>query len=473
MQKCEKLEKYTLPGFDEDACRNYLTRRFSSYSDPSDLANRAFKHIGPIIEKDENKRILPFVVDLLAAVAEDAQGGAKIGFNLSLEGIGYKCLGSTTDYLVASVLRRESVRQSVEAPIDEVMETFWELAVSFGDTFSLSELEELVGILCPADTPKILRNPLLDLSNQKFCRFKYDFLSDYFKSLYIINTISRKPSSKSMLVKLISRYPYGDGEVFSEVSKYFRENPDQLKSGGKKIIELIKKDDDIPEIMLPSSEDLRAISFIVRIISELPESQSSKKGFTQNIREAFNASDGKISHLSIFGDCVPINFKDLEIRHSMFIGYKSFTRSRFSNTKFITCYFDKTSGEVVSESFTPSMFHDCRLGDLEGVIVEKSESVTLNRALTERELRKYFITFYNGGRFVDKKKAFFKHSDRVRGIGPKFDDALIKQGVLEVRVQKSDHAYFQVSQAYQSSIYSFITNNRVDAKISEIIGLIK
>ena len=471
MQKCDELKKYTLRGFDSTACRKYLERRFKAYDNPKEVVEKALSHITPIISKDEGKRILPFVVDLLSTVAEETVGGDGTAFNLSLDGIGYLCRNNTTDYLVGSIMRRESVRQSIEASIDDVMEIFWELAVFNGDTFPVSDLEEMVKIMCPSDAQKILRNPLLEVSNPLAGRFKYDFLNDYFKALYIINTLSRG-GANNMLVKLISRYPYGEGEVFKEVCQYFRENSLSLIQSSKMLIKEIAKGIEISEVFQPHNESYRAIGCIVRLISELHDSQSSKQAFTKNILNAFDVMENRLSHIAIYGDCVPLDFQNLAVTYSIFVRYTSFTYSKFSGATFDNCYFDKTYGDLISDSFDPNMFGNCRIGDLEGAIATKVEDTALNRSLVEKELRKYFNVFLKGGRFVDKRKAFFKYSDRVRGINRKLDDKLLAKGVLEVRSKKVDFTYYQVSKGYEASIYSFIANNSVDAKICEIIHLV-
>ena len=241
MEKYDNLDKYRLLGFDEDACEKYLTRRFKDLEHKDKLKNKVLNSIRPLIKSDEKQRIFPFVVDLLSSLAEDFNEdpeSAKI--DLSFDGKNYESNEEITDYLVYSVLRREWHRQKIDIPIQDVLEIFLEISSTHKDTFSKHDFEDVIRIFCSGDPDelvvKMLRNPLLVIEGSS-CRFKYDFISGYFKSLFIINAIN-SCSLADDFIKLIAKNAYDDSEVMHGVARYFS-NPET--NAIHKCNQLIKK----------------------------------------------------------------------------------------------------------------------------------------------------------------------------------------------------------------------------------------
>ncbi|WP_265460793.1 hypothetical protein, partial [Aeromonas salmonicida] len=172
---------YCLLGFDESACENYLSRRFRKLEQAELLKKKVLGSIKPLIDSDENQRVLPFIVDLLSTLAEESNDDQEVAnFALSFDGKKYESNEDITDYLVYSVLRREWQRQKIEIPIEDVLDIFLEVSSTHKDVFSKADFEDIVSIFCSENSndllTKMLRNPLIIIDGEQ-CRFKYDFIS--------------------------------------------------------------------------------------------------------------------------------------------------------------------------------------------------------------------------------------------------------------------------------------------------------
>lgn len=473
IEKYDGLTKYNLIGFDLDACNKYLNRRFRGYESPDDMLKKVIANIEPLISSDENNRILPFVVDLLSTLVEDSVEENSLDINLSFRGKKYESNTGIIDYLVYSILRREHERQQIEIPVEDVLDVFLEISSTHKDTFTKDDFIDTVSIFSSGDinnlSSKLLRNPLLTIDSSSICRFKYDFISDYFKSIRIIHSIIRKDIS-SDFIKILSKTVYSDTEIIDDVIKYFSDKKDQLLSSSKHIIASIKNSIKLDEVHGRNDINFKAIAFLVRLISSLSGSSTSKKEFTDKIIQVMG-SEGSIKNLAVYGNAKAMDFSGLEIIDSRFVGYKKFTSSKFENAFFRNCYFDSIFNEVTPEGIDNSMFPDCRLGDLEVVIENAQEKSTKNQELLEKELRNFLGSLFHRGKFTDQKASYIKMSSRVKTINKSFLTKLVKEDVFCVKAQKSDETYYAISSQYEESVYAFLTNNRIDRRIEKIIEL--
>ncbi|ENF8750701.1 TIR domain-containing protein [Vibrio fluvialis] len=474
IESYERLTKYNLLGFDLEACNQYLKRRFRGFEFSDVMIKKVTTNIEPLISSDENKRILPFVIDLLSSLVEDSVEDNDLDIQLSFRGKTYESNTGIIDYLVYSILRREHERQQIEIPIEDVLDIFLEITSTHKDSFTRNDFIDTVSIFFSGDiknlSSKLLRNPLLLIDDNDTCRFRYDFISDYFKSIRIIHSINNKDIS-SDFIKLLSKNVYSDGEIVDEVIKYFKENEQRLLSSSQHIISNIKSSIKLDEVHEKNDSNFRAIAFLIRLISNLSGTSISKKEFTEKILTVMGGGN-TIKHLSIYGNDRAFDFSNLDVVDSKFIGYKKFTSSNFENTSFRNCYFDSIFNDVIPERIHSGMFTDCRLGDLEMVIDNFQEKSFKTQELLEKELRNFLSSFFNRGKFKDQKISYIKMSTRIKTINKTFLNKLIKEDIICVKSQKSDETYYAISSHYQDSVYAFLNNSRIDRKISKIIELV-
>ncbi|EJB8540397.1 TIR domain-containing protein [Vibrio parahaemolyticus] len=462
--KFNNINKYTLLGFDKVTCKRYLTKRFSAYEEESKerMIKKSLYNINPLIERDSNQRILPFVVDLLSSLVEKSRKNESIDFSLSFDGKNYESNESLTDYLVYSILRREYIRQSLEISIDDVLEIFMELAETRGDSFPKSELESLVGAFYTENandvTEKLLRNPLIEINESSVCSFKYDFIAEYFISLKIIHYVNSCSKSESFY-KLMARHAYGESNVFKDVCDYFDSREVNFNRNASVIISSLKEGLTNEDVFHINDLRFKSISFIVNVLLVINKGRN-KKDISDLIFSLFD-NGSVISFFSIYGKGRGLDFSNRHVVCSRFIGNTSFLSSKFSNSKFSSCYFDSVYSNKATD-IKSEMFDSCRLGDLESVIDRIKSEDESNRDLLEKELRKFFGGFLNGNNFKDQKRSYIKLSDKVKSIDKNFFDELVHQKVLFVKREKSNEKYYAISPSHQDSIYSMYHNNNFD-----------
>ncbi|MDX8130124.1 TIR domain-containing protein [Methylomonas sp. OY6] len=471
--KYENIDKYNLLGFDNKACDKYLKKRFGKYDNSEKMIRKVLSNIEPLIIKDKDERIMPFIVDLLSSIVEDASENDDIRLDLSFDGKDYKSNEDITDYLVYSILRRESVRQSIEIKISEVLDLFLEIAASYTEIFPRAVLEELVSAYYSENaenlTGKLLKNPLIEL-DKEYCRFKYDFISDYFRGLSIINSITKKRSDDDFVL-LASKYAFGHGGAFKEVIKYFNSRSEEFIECAQKILKDIRRGISLEDVFSKRDIKFKAISFFVEVLSFINGVSTSKEEFSDVIKRLFSAN-GEIKHLAIYGNAKTIDFSGMRVVGSRFVGYNGFTSSKFEGARFVNCYFEGINGNSISESFKADMFESCRLGDLENIIDVVKQKLENNREVLEKELRKFFGSFFRRNKFTDQKKAFVKFSDRT-GLNSAFFNELIKRGIIVIFNEKADETYYSISDHYKDSVYGFLVNNKIDKKTEEIIKIVE
>ncbi|WP_286696011.1 TIR domain-containing protein [Spongiibacter sp. UBA1325] len=473
MEKYEHLDKYQLLGFDESACESYLARRFRNLPQPEALKQKVLSNIKPLLKSDEKQRILPFVVDLLSSLAEDSSDD-EVNIELSFDGKNYESNEDITDYLVYSVLRREWQRQKIEIPVEDVLEIFLEISSTHKDHFLKSDFEDIVSIFGGDNNDelftKMLRNPLLAIDGD-LCRFKYDFIADYFKSLYIINSINAK-SSNDDFIKLIAKNAYGENEVMSSTAQYYSERQESLLEGARCIISDLKSEISASDVMSNNDSKYRAIAFLVKLCSISSKCNNSKEQFTSLLTHIFESSS-VFKNLAIYGDSTPLDLVGINIVDSRFVGYKSFSKSKFESTKISNCFFESCYNENPSKSFTNGEFNSCRLGDLELVIAGAEERSEKDRALIENELRNFLNSFFHRGAFTDKKLDYIKMSTRIKSINRAFFQRLVKEDIIQVKVEKSSETYYVIAPHYEDSVYGFLSNNKIDRRIEKVIEFIE
>jgi hypothetical protein len=468
MSTYSNISKFMLLGFDEKTCEKYLEKRFKPYNNCEQMIKAVQSNIKPLISRDENQRILPFIVDLLSSIVESSKGGDS-KLELSFDDKNYDSNSDITDYLVYSILRRESVRQSIEISISEVLDIFLELTISHSDSFPVQDLRNIVEAYYPEMaqelTDKLLRNPLL-LVRDEMCSFKYDFIFEYFNTISIIKFINNCMKGEEHL-KLVAKHAHGDSTIYNDTLRYYQLNKSGETASIVKAINMIKANLRYEDAFKRNDFRFRAISFLTHLLLDLNVQKTKTE--RMELLKAIFGDEKSIYYLAIFGNAKPLDFSNTHIFNSIFVGYKNFTSSKFSETKFSNCVFDNINNQNSLPDLNACIFDSCQMGDLDTVIQLAENRVKENRALVEKEVRMFFSSFYNRGRFIDQKRSYMKLSDKVKAIDNNFIDYLLSTSVVRVKAEKSDEIYYIINPSFHDSAYTLIMNNTVDDTMKSII----
>ena len=106
------------------------------------------------------------------------------------------------------------------------MSVFKDISAEFGSIFSRDNINDVIefyfGISSTEISNKMLVNPLLLFQNNK-ASFKYDFLSNYFITLYLIDSILANTVNKYSIKHLSNLYS-GKNQMLIDLASFFSAN---------------------------------------------------------------------------------------------------------------------------------------------------------------------------------------------------------------------------------------------------------
>lgn len=473
------IDCHELLGFDEASRIKYVRKRFSKYS-KNDEVNELFGKYLTQLEQfgDSNKRIIPFFVDMVSTIFEEQLGQSEqIAFEISSEDRDYACNATLTDLIIYSVLRREKTRHDIELDTSSFIELFSELAVEYGEIIPVEKLKEKLWIYYDNQAgelySKLEINPLL-VKDGDYLRFRYQFLNDYFKSLFVIAGILRRSTGKELL-KCLANAQNSDRQSLADVTLYFSKlNADVLHNSVKEMIKNAKSLLGSGKVDVRESETIKkAVGALLSIYSRC---RSFSRGeLSRKIRDLYQVTadldvDAKIEGVFIYGDYPSLDFSNLKVWNSGFYNYDNFITSKFSGAKFYYSEFSNTGGNYASDTLDSGIFDStCKLGDLTDTLALIESSVKSTRMLCESELKKFLRSFYKGASFIDQKLMYMQFSGKVERLSKRNFDSFIRMGILRLAVVKNVDKFYVVSDDYQESVFKFLNDNFIDGKIKSLI----
>lgn len=473
------IDCHELLGFDEASRAKYIRKRFSKYS-KNDEVNDLFDKYLTQLEQfgDHNKRIVPFFIDMVSTIFEEQLGQSEqIAFEISSEDRDYPCNSNLTDLIIYSVLRREKTRHDIELDTGSFIELFSELAVEYGEIIPVEKLKEKLWIYYDNQASelysKIEINPLL-VKDGDHLRFRYQFLNDYFKSLFVIAGILRRSTGKE-LMRCLANAQVSDKQSLSDVILYFsKQDAEVLHDSVKEMLKSAKSLLGQGKVDVRESETIKkAIGALLSIYSKCRT--YSRSELSRKIRDLYQVApdldiDSKVEGIFIYGDFPSLDFSHLKIWNSGFYNYDNFITSRFLGAKFYYSEFSNTGGNYASETFDSAMFDStCKLGDLTDTLALIESTVKSNRMLCESELKKFFRSFYKGASFIDQKLMYMQFSGKLEKLSKRNFDSFVRLGVLKLAVIKNIDKFYVVSDEYQDSVFKFLNDNFIDGKIKSFI----
>ncbi|MCK6252338.1 SEFIR domain-containing protein [Pseudomonas fragi] len=474
---------HELLGFDEASRAKYIRKRFNRYEKTAEITELFDRYIQQMANfGDQHKRIVPFFIDIISTIFEEQlETKERISFEISSEDKDYACNSTLTDLIIFSVLRREKTRHDIELETKEFIDLLSELAVEHGEAIPLEKLREKLTIYyddsADALYSKVVINPLL-IQEGEILRFRYQFLNEYFKSLYVIAGILRSSFSKD-IIQCLANTKSADQQSVTDVTTYFTQNGiDKLHSSAKEMIRIAKGLLLRANIEPKETESIKkAIGSLLNIYSRCGQYQ--RNDLSRKIRDIYQLApdldvDGKIEGLFVYGDFPSLDFSNLQVWDSGFFNYENFVTSKFTGTKFFYSEFSNTGGTYTSDSFDPAMFDStCKLGELTDTVAFIERSAKSNKALCESELKKFLRGFYKGSSFIDQKIMYMSFSDKVEKLGRRHFDMLIRHGLVALQSEKKGDKFYVISVDFQDSVFKFLSDNFADGRIRSLIGYLK
>ncbi len=283
----------------------------------------------------------PYVLDVIRSIVQDGSDTylKDEAFNSTILDRNLK-----NDYIIFKICQRERKRvgQIFE---DEQLRFFTFLAVQKRgvikiDNFKFEIKEALGKIIDDVNIEAFKSHPFIQLTD-KYIRFKYDFFTDYFKSIFITNYLKLDSEFEKITDVFISHVAencwYGSGMAFDIANRFTKWSEDNL----------LKVSDLISQVNASSYNDLvkrKAIAglFNIALITNTKFKSNSIEQNTYVLKSLFSTGD-KIYGLVVINlndnkEIIRFDFSDLHFNHCFIDNYQSFWDCKFNeNTFFEDC----------------------------------------------------------------------------------------------------------------------------------------
>ncbi len=473
------IERYELLGFSDKDWAKYANRRFRKNAKKESLTKKLMKLLSQSELHDSDGRVFPFFLDVVCVILEEDEGVIESEvFSLDSEQNDYPSNNTVTDNIIHAVFNREIRRQRIGISIDVLVGIISEVVSENGGVINKKTLQHQLDLYFDTRSAellqKILLNPLFNTSDD--CIFlKYEFLTSYFRSLYIISSIIRNQFTSESL-NALAKANASDSPEIDYVRKFFQSRRDDLEKFVSnlmpKLLELVRVNKGLDP--KKSETARRAISGLLKIFvlsngySSLQISERLTELFPSGT-SAYNQIDG----LNIFGDFPPLDFSSLTILNSRFLDYKNFSRSKFKGANFLYCTFNSCANDGVLDSsiLLANFDSSCALGDLEKLIDHAKSKELLSMKLVEDDCFQFLGSFFSSGSTFDPKPQWIKFSNRVNGLKAKNFLSLMPD-YIKIKTVKSDATYYALADSFVDSARRFVDNNLKDERLKSFLFLV-
>lgn len=425
-----------------------------------------------------NNTFHPYVLDIIRSIIND-----KESIEIDLSEMSSKFLKSKikNDYIIYRICDRERKRIG-QISVDEQIVFFTYMATHRYGTINKENFNEEIKIALKkhVDSTNIeafKSHPFL-YERDRTITFRYDFFTDYFRSIFLSNFFKftndvESIESNPIFYNLIRDYCWHGSTMISDIVGRIDlwDEDDVLYAS-----DLIDRISQTESIELPERRKIISNYFIVCLELNFATKSNSTLENTKLLNMLFETKM-IINNLAIINlnSSVKFDFSGLYFNECYFDNYSSFGECRFDDkTIFYKCYllnikFNKTSNVIPSDRF-----QDCTKDkNIEDAF---KMSADLNVSRTEQAknfLDSYFHLFYSNGmlgrqwedsvispRFggIDKYKYGYKYTSRI----------LKKHNVVFVH-RELNRNKLEINPEYKENISRYVKDGTVSEIISKLI----
>ena len=466
----QNVKVFYILGFKDADIDRYFDQRFK---DQDSIAKYARVLVQGFKKDSGRPQVSPYVVDLISSeCADDSRQRIAIdsadGSSLCDE-VDHPILGNSYDIIVFGFLARECRRQQLESrnlDQDQLFAFFRDLAVE--DHSSQDDVKAYASLVFESEVLEaVLSNPLLELDKDRLIyRFRYDFLEDYFRSVFAI-TKFKEQDFGALAVSVYSRFGHGylrfrDGEAdsaqvgFAYIAKALGRNKEEHIGYCERAIPALARQLEEPGLRpLEIQNTQLSISFYIHLMSEFMGNGVSNEEFSNRVFELLE-NRGFVKHLYVFGNLRKLIFSGREFQSCKFVDYLQFTECEFEGAKFVYCEVQVPISSYASSTLTGELFDSsCKLGDLGS---EFGRTDTLQRLLSR---------FYSGGQFVQVS------ADELSGAGNGGKFEVFIRNSVELRlIRYLDSGSYTIPISAQYEIANYLKSGYLGRRLRRLKALL-
>ncbi|KAB2916020.1 MAG: NACHT domain-containing protein [Bacteroidetes bacterium] len=401
------------------------------------------------------------------------------------------------DYIIHRIFYREHLRYE-NISVSQQLNVFTECAIKYRGVVPItmfnSIISDAIGNHVDNNVFEILKaHPLLK-NNKNSIQFKYDFLTDYFRGIYLTkfidNSFTNNKVTNQLLTILNENCWFGSGflEDVNNRIEVWDENCILRCS------ELISKLQDNNE--LSGQQKIKAISslFSACLTINLHKKNNDIEQNTRLLKDLFAISNNEIKGLQMLNihnneGKIKFDFRDLKITKSTIDNFYFFWECLFNeNTFFSECSIYNINSEQVKVLSIPEQnFHNCTVDDkFKAAFKKHKSSISIEKENIEIYLRDFFRLFFSYGKLqpqtLDKahkgREAYNSLRRSYGRIGSglfefnEIIDFLRKEKILE-KDQIYGETKVSVAESYRTDIVKFIKDGTPTKLIFNLIKKLK
>ncbi|MEI9918542.1 MAG: caspase family protein [Bacteroidota bacterium] len=422
----------------------------------------------------------PYVLDVIKSIIGsegDPITGDLLDFNSKLLTNSIK-----NDYILYRVCDRERKRVG-QISVDSQIKFFLYFAthkrgIIPTEQFKTS-IEEALGTQIDSSKSEAFKaHPFLK-TTETSVSFKYDFLTDLFKSIYLALKFDFQNDQVNLDLTLLELIKdncwFGSPIIYDTVNRIKKWDEFELIVVG----DLISRIWAFKDLTLEKRRKIVAHLFNLCLSISHKFSSNSIIANTTLMKAIFENKNGSISALSIDGikheHALKFDFSGLVFTECYIVDYGSFWNCKFDGiTKFIKCHFSNLKTSGANQTLSKEHFIDCIYDTDIDEVFRRIEEKSMDRIQqTTRFLGDFFHLFYSGGR-LGRQWEYKIIKPRFSGISQnRFDyNETIKilkgRGVLYYAEEK-DGTKMAIEDRYKEDVLKFTNEGTMSTIINILV----
>jgi GTPase SAR1 family protein len=402
--------------FDEKLAERFFQKRHSSNSRRVTKSLQLAKIFIDGTNEGKTNKYIPFVLCIIDTILDNSEEFEDIE-NYNFESV-YLSPSSKTDLITLNICAREKSRIG-QVEVDDQVRLFVDFAVSnyasSKPRMSDEDFNELLGSMDKFYTGSaknsLKAHPLLTISDNSEISFRYDFLAEYFKSIYVSYYLTSYPAEQKFddkLIKILSTYAKLNNGFIREIYQRIKKRSENVESN---LIDLIAEISLYDEFNASEEQKEKAISGLLAIAitikNKLAKPDVEKN--TELLKKYFADKNGDLFdvYISDFnaydsGMKTTFDFRDINLINSKFDNYEYFWECKFNEkTMFKNSVFKNIKppkSKELSYSLTVKNFQNCRMDELmKELIMINSGIKTDTHISAEKDIKNLLSLFIWGG----------------------------------------------------------------------------
>jgi hypothetical protein len=465
-----------LEPFSEDQTTEFFNKSFGEY--PSKIIKSLKLANDFKFPTSDGKHIYhPYVLDIIRSIIESEED--TINFDLSDLNSEYLFSDIKNDYITYRVCDRE-IRRVGQISVDEQIKFFIFLSVNKRGTVKTlslqNEIENSLGrSVSKTNVEAFKAHPFLKCIDTA-TTFKYDFLADLFKSVYIsqyFNTITVLPNISQYFTDIVGESCWFGSALNFDITSRIK----QWDIEGILIVsDLITQAKELHHGNLVNKIIANIFSLALDINHKFKPNNIINN--TELLKNIFEIKSNQIEGLMIINvnakHNLTFDFTNLEITNAVINNYNNFWECKFDgNSKFLNCELLHLNEKLKNSELNQANFIDCTFDSS----LEKSlSSITSNKEEQSSKvkvfLQDFFHLFVSNGR-LGRQWEHKVIEPRFNGINKcnvnykKFIQLLKKQKILVI-TEELKKVKFEIHNDYKEDVQKYIKDGTMSTLIASI-----